>query len=139
MAPNRAFFPQRALDAWLAEAKIDFTGRDLVLRAAQRRYQVVEAARVIQEVSGQEDIYDLVGRVKSVIFLTELGAEILESSMLLGDNAYEVVTGFMGVPVGTLDDYLTENRAQSLEALATSDEDLLIKYLVDFQGQSNKG
>lgn len=139
MAPNRAFFPQRALDAWLAEAKIDFTGRDLVLRAAQRRYQVVEAARIIQEVSGQEDIYDLVGRVKSVIFLTELGAEILESSMLLGDNAYEVVTGFMGVPVGTLDDYLTENRAQSLEALATSDEDLLIKYLVDFQGQSNKG
>jgi len=139
MAPNRAFFPQRALDAWLAEAKIDFTGRELVLRAAQRRYQVVEAARIIQEVSGQEDIYDLVGRVKSVIFLTELGAEILESSMLLGDNAYEVVTGFMGVPVGTLDDYLTENRAQSLEALATSDEDLLIKYLVDFQGQSNKG
>ena len=139
MAPNRAFFPQRALDTWLAEAKIDFTGRDLVLRAAQRRYQVVEAARVIQEVSGQEDIYDLVGRVKSVIFLTELGAEILESSMLLGDNAYEVVPGFMGVPVGTLSDYLAENSAQSLEALATSDEDLLIKYLVDFQGQPNKG
>ena len=139
MAPNRAFFPQRALDAWLAEAKIDFTGRDLVLRAAQRRYQVVEAARIIQEVSGQEDIYDLVGRVKSVTFLTELGAEILESSMLLGDNAYEVVPGFMGVPMGTLDDYLAENGAQSLEALATSDEDLLIKYLVDFQGQPNKG
>jgi len=139
MAPNRAFFPQRALDAWLAEAKIDFTGRELVIRAAQRRYQVVEAARIVQEVSGQEDIYDLVGRVKSVTFLTELGAEILESSMLLGDNAYEVVPGFMGVPLGNLDDYLTENCAQCLDALATSDEDLLIKYLVDFQGQPNKG
>ena len=139
MAPNRAFFPQRALDAWLAEAKIEFTGRELVIRAAQRRYQVVEAARIIQEVSGQEDIYDLVGHVKSVTFLTELGAEILESSMLLGDNAYEVVPGFMGVPLGTLGDYLAENCAQSLEALATTDEDLLIKYLVDFQGQSNKG
>jgi hypothetical protein len=139
MAPNRAFFPQRALDAWLAEAKIEFTGRELVIRAAQRRYQVVEAARIIQEVSGQEDIYDLVGRVKSVTFLTELGAEILESSMLLGDNAYEVVPGFMGVPLGALGDYLAENCAQSLAALATTDEDLLIKYLVDFQGQSNKG
>ena len=30
MAPNRAFFPQRALDVWLAEAKIDFTGREYV-------------------------------------------------------------------------------------------------------------
>ena len=139
MAPNRAFFPQRALDAWLAEAKIDFTGRELVIRAVQRRYQVVEAARIIQEVSGQADIYELVGRVKSVIFLTELGAEILESSMLLGDNAYEVVPGFMGVPLGTLDDYLAENCAQSLEALTTTDEDLLIKYLVDIQGQPNKG
>lgn len=139
MAPNRAFFPQRALDAWLAEAKIDFTGRELVIRAAHRRYQVVEAARIIQEVSGQEDIYDLVGRVKSVTFLTELGAEILESSMLLGDNAYEVVPGFIGVPVGTLDDYLAENRALPLAARAASDEDLLIKYLVDTQGLPNKG
>lgn len=139
MPPNRAFFPQRALDVWLAEAKIDFTGRELVIRAAQRRYQVVEAARVVQEVSGQEDIYDLVGRVKSVTFLTELGAEILESSMLLGDNAYEVVPGFMGVPLGTLDDHLAENRPHSLEALTTTDEDLLIQYLVVFQGQPNKG
>jgi hypothetical protein len=139
MAPNRAFFPQRALDAWLAEAKIDFTGRELMIRAAHRRYRVVEAARIIQEVSGQEDIYDLVGRVKSVTFLTELGAEILESSMLLGDNAYEVVPGFMGVPLGTLDDYLAESRAHSLGALATTDEDLLIQYLVDFQGQLDKG
>jgi len=139
MAPNRAFFPQRALDAWLAEAKIDFTGRELVIKAVNRHYQVVEAARIVQEVSGQEDIYDLVGRVKSVTFLTELGAEILESSMLLGDNAYEVVPGFMGVPLGTLDEYLAENCDRPLEDLATSDEDLLVQYLVAFVGQPNKG
>jgi hypothetical protein len=134
MARNRVFFPQQALDVWLAEAKIDFTGRELVIKAANRRYQVIEAARVVQEVSGSEDIYDLVGRVKSVTFLTELGAEILESSMLLGENAYEVVPGFIGSPVGDLETYLAANRPSSLDALVTTDEDLLAQCLVNPKG-----
>jgi hypothetical protein len=89
---------------------------------------------VVQEVSGSEDIYDLVGRVKSVTFLTELGAEILESSMLLGENAYEVVPGFIGSPVGDLETYLAANRPSSLDALVTTDEDLLAQCLVNPKG-----
>jgi hypothetical protein len=139
MAPNRVFFPQQALDLWLAEAKIDFTGRELVLKAANRHYQVVEAARIVQEVSGSEDIYDLVGRVKSVTFLSELGAEILESSMLLGDNAYEVVPGFIGSPLGSFDEYLQENTAAPPETLAKCDEELLTEYLVNPETHPNRG
>jgi hypothetical protein len=139
MARNRVFFPQQALDMWLAESKLDFTGRELVVKGVNRRYQVIEAARVLQEVSGSEDVYDLVGRVKSVAFLTELGAEILECSMLLGDNAYEVVPGFIGSPVGGLETHLAENRPGSLDALVTTDEDLLLQCLVNPKGQPNRG
>ncbi len=139
MTPNRVFFPQQALDAWLAEAKIDFTGRELVIKAANRRYQVIEAARIVQEVSGSEDIYDLVGRVKSVAFLTELGAEILESSMLLGDNAYEVVPGFIGSPLGTFDEFLQVRSSGQARALGTCDEDLLTECLVNSEGNPNGG
>ena len=44
------------------------------------------------------------GGVKSRAFLSELGAEILEGSMIIGDNAYDVVQGF---DAGA-DDYLAK-------------------------------
>lgn len=140
MAPNRVFFPQRALDQWLAESVIDFTGRELFIKAVNRRYVLVEAARILQEVSGSEDMYDLVGRVKSVNYLTELGAELLEGSMLLGDNAYEIIPGFIGSPtanaVGPSGDHSTSETAPPS---ATTDEDMLQQYLVRGHGKPRQG
>lgn len=130
MAPNRVFFPQLPLNEWIAAGLIDFTGRELLIKAANRRYLTVEAAQIIQEVSGAEDIYDLVGRVKSVTFLTELGAEMLQNSMLLGDNAYEVIPGFLGSPTVPFATYQAETPADSLQGLLHSDEDLLVQYLL---------
>jgi hypothetical protein len=130
MAPNRVFFPQRALDQWLAEGKIDFSARELAIKAENRRYQVVEAVRVLQEVSGTEDLFDLVGKVKSVNYLTELGAELLETSMVLGENAYEVVPGFLGSPVGTFNEHRAVTAATRDGLLPKSEEALLAQYLM---------
>ena len=130
MAPNRVFFPQRALDQWLAEAKIDLSARELVIKAENRRYQVVEAVRILQEVSGTEDLFDLVGKVKSVNYLTELGAELLETSMVLGENAYEVVPGFLGSPVGTFNEHRAVITATRDDPLPKSEEALLAQYLM---------
>lgn len=130
MAPNRVFFPQRALDQWLAEGKIDFSARELVIKAENRRYHVVEAVRVLQEVSGTEDLFDLVGKVKSVNYLTELGAELLETSMVLGENAYEVVPGFLGSPVGTFNEHRAVTVATRDGLLPKSEEALLAQYLM---------
>jgi hypothetical protein len=139
MAPNRVFFPQRALDQWLADAAIDFTGRELVIKAVNRRYLLVEAARILQEVSGSEDMYDLVGRVKSVNYLTELGAELLESSMLLGDNAYEIIPGFVGSPAGGTVEVQADGLANSVESPTQREEELLIQHLVKDQGRPARG
>jgi hypothetical protein len=130
MAPNRVFFPQRALDQWLAESKIDLSAKELVIKAENRRYQVVEAVRVIQEVSGTEDLFDLVGKVKSVNYLMELGAEILETSMVLGDNAYEVVPGFLGAPVGSFKEHRAGVSTTRDDPLPKSEEALLAQYLM---------
>ncbi len=130
MAPNRVFFPQRALDQWLAEAKIDLSAKELVIKAENRRYHVVEAVRIIQEVSGTEDLFDLVGRVKSVNYLTELGAEILETSMILGENAYEVVPGFLGSPIGTFNEHRAGTPLTRDDPLPKSEEALLAQYLM---------
>jgi hypothetical protein len=102
---NRVFFPQTALDEWVSDNRVDLKGEDLLLKSEGRRYRIIEAVRVMREVTGADDPHELLGRVKTRAFLTELGAEMLESSMILGDNAYDVIQGFVGAPIGAFDDY----------------------------------
>ena len=78
---NRVFFPQAALDQWMIDGCIDLSGTELTVLAEARRYEVVEAVRVLKEVTTGEDPKNILGRVKSKKFLEELGAELLESSM----------------------------------------------------------
>jgi hypothetical protein len=128
MGPNRVFFPQQALDQWLSEAAVEVDGNLLVIKNGGRRYRLIEAVRVVAEVSGSPDLEELCGRVKSVSYLTELGAELLGDSMVMGDAAYDVVPGWMGTPVGSFAEHLAE-----LGLPPTSpgtDEELLAQYLV---------
>src|SRR5690606_21160193 len=95
---NRVFFPQLRLDQWGVEGKIDLTGTELVVLAEGRRYAIEESVRVVAEVTGANDPHKLVGKVRPKSGLDEMGAEILENSMILGDNAYDVVPGWAGTP-----------------------------------------
>jgi hypothetical protein len=128
---NRVFFPQAALDQWLSEDRVDLIGSELTIKGEGRKYHVVEAVRILQEVSGGLDEFELVGKVKSVSFLSELGAELLDTSLVMGDLAYEVVPGFAGAPIGTL----AQHRAQSVPPpaagpLPSNDEEMLAQYLM---------
>jgi hypothetical protein len=130
MMKNRVFFPQAALDEWLADDRIDLSHDELTIRAEGRRYRIIEAIRVVTEVTGTQDANEVVGKVKSRAFLGELGAELLEGSMILGDNAYDVVPGFVGAPIGTFAEHrrsIPEVPAAT-KALST-DEDLLASFL----------
>jgi hypothetical protein len=101
---NRIFFPQAALDEWIVEGTVDLQDGELTIVAAGRRYRVAEAVRVVRDVSGGGDT-ELVGRVKARTYLEQMGAEIVESSMLLGDAAYDVEPGWIGIPSTTFADY----------------------------------
>ena len=95
---NRIFFPQDALDQWIVDERIDVVGTELTVRGAGRRYRLAEALLVVREVTGAGDPHELLGRVKSKAFLEELGAELFERSMVLGDYAYDVIPGWLAVP-----------------------------------------
>jgi hypothetical protein len=133
---NRVFFPQSALDQWMVDGTVELQGNELTILAEGRRYRLTEAARILQEVTGTPDPHELVGKVKSRAYLEELGAELVESSMILGDNAYDVVPGWTGTPVGTFDEHVlsaarAKARAGRAEAFGDpkTDEDLLARFL----------
>jgi hypothetical protein len=133
MGKNRVFFPQEALDRWLLDGRVEIAGSELTIPNERRRYRLVEAVRVVSEEAGYSDPDELVGKVKTMLFLTELGAELLGDSMVLGDNAYRVVAGWLGSPIGTLE----QHRAERIELRASrvpppahgSDEELLASFL----------
>jgi hypothetical protein len=130
MGPNRVFFPQDSLDHWIGESRVDLVGNELVIKAENRRYRVVEAVRILSEVTGALELHDLVGKVKSLTFLSELGAEILENSMVLGDNAYEVMPGFMGTAIGAFNEHRAQQGVAEVEPMPKSEEALLAQYLL---------
>ncbi len=124
---NRVFFPQSALDEWAVDNRVDIKGEDLLLKELGRRYRIIEALRITREVTGADDPHELLGRVKTRAFLTELGAEILESSMILQDNAYDVDQGFVGAPIGSFADY--KKTAPAAAKDLKSDEEVLAAFL----------
>lgn len=131
---NRVFFPQAALDAWIVDGTVELTDGVLTILGEGRRYTLNEAVHVVREVSGAGDQHDLVGRAKTRAALEKLGAEIVESSMLLGDAAYDVAPGWVGTPVGAFADHVGSEarkraRVDSSGPDPTSEEDLLAQFL----------
>ena len=60
--------------------------------------QLESAVRFTAEVAEGGDAERLVGRVKTLTQVAELGGEHASASVVLGDNAYEVVEGFLASP-----------------------------------------
>jgi hypothetical protein len=136
---NRVFFPQAALDQWMVDGTVDLHQNELTILSEGRRYKLVDAVRVLRELSGGGDPHELVGRAKARAHLEQLGAEIVESSMLLGDAAYDVEPGWLGVPIGTFAEHIgSEERAKARGASTApdprSDEDILVRFLVGTSG-----
>jgi hypothetical protein len=129
---NRIFFPQSALDHWVVEGQVDLAGNQLTILGEGRRYRIAEAVHVLREVTGTPDQNDIVGKVKSRVFFEELGAEILEDSMIIGDNAYDVKTGWLGAPTSSFSEYVRsrQNSAPAFTEEAKTDEDLLARFLL---------
>lgn len=133
MGKNRVFFPQEALDRWLSEGRVEIAGNELTIPTERRRYRLVEAVRVLSEEAGHSDPDELVGKVKTMLFLTELGAELLGDSMVLGENAYRVTAGWLGSPIGTLEEHRAERQELRVSRVPPpahgSDEELLASFL----------
>ena len=129
MPPNRVFFPQAVLDGWIAEDRVDLAGEELLLKDEARKFKIIEAMHVLREVAGGGDSASLVGKVKTREQLLSMNAEVLEGSMILGDNAYDVAPGFVGEPIGAFDRDRPSNRVGPTPQ-AENDEQLLAQFLM---------
>jgi hypothetical protein len=131
---NKFFFPEAAVNEWIVAEVVDFRGGELTILGEGRRYELAEAVRVLREVAGSVDAHDLVGRVKPRAQLDKLGAEIVESSMLLGEAAYDIELGWVGTPVGSFAQHegsaaRKKSRAGRSTPAPKSDEELFVRFL----------
>jgi hypothetical protein len=92
------FVSQAMLDSWAEQGKIDFVGNVMTLLAGDgrgRSYALDPAVRFLAVVGADADPHQLLRKVKSAAQLKEMGAEAVDTSVVLGDVAYEVEQGFL--------------------------------------------
>jgi hypothetical protein len=128
MGTTRLFFPQSTLDAWLGVGAAQLAGGRLTVQPEQHQFRVLEAVRIVDEVSGAEDAYQLAGKVKPLAHVQELGAEILGDSMVLGNNAYDVVLGWV-ILSGAASDAPLQHRLDNAARRHQSEAEVLAQFL----------
>lgn len=99
MGNNRLFWPQETMDNWVVDEKATIEDDVLKIVDEGHRYQLSQAVHFVADVGDGSDPHKLVGRVKELETLTEMGAEHYMDSVLIEDSAYEVVPGFTGEPI----------------------------------------
>ncbi|MGQ0504280.1 MAG: hypothetical protein ACT4TC_03095 [Myxococcaceae bacterium] len=120
----RLFLPQPLLEEWALDERADFKDGKLVVAAEKASYPATPAMLFIQVVSG-EDEKKLLSKVKTEDQLRELGGEQMADSVLLGENAYQVVPGYVAEVAAPLP---TSGPDKGKPA---QDADLLASYLLD--------
>jgi hypothetical protein len=134
---NRLFFPQAVLDEWIVGAVVDLQDGVLTVLPEGRRFKLAEAVRIVREVTDSGDTPQLVGRAKSRQDLEQAGAEIMETSMLLGETAYDIEPGWLAVPAGPFKEHLAsaaraapkDGRQRRTGPEPKTDEELLARLL----------
>jgi hypothetical protein len=100
----RLFISQGRLDAWSSEDRVKLDADVMTLAGDGRSFRLRPAIRFLR-VSGQPsqggaaDPNELVGRVKLIDDLVKLGGEQFMESVIVGDTAYDVQSGFLGEPL----------------------------------------
>lgn len=90
----KLFLPQKTLEEWSSGEKADLQDGKLVVAETKASHAVTPAVHFVKLVSGI-DQGQLVGRVKTMSQLDQLGCEHMMDSVILGEAAYEVTPGYI--------------------------------------------
>ncbi len=97
----RLFISQDRLDSWASENKVEIAGDTLIVSELRRSFRILPAVRFLRVAGSEADPHELLGTVKDAATLEAMGADLMADSVILGDTAYEVQTGFLGEPMAT--------------------------------------
>jgi hypothetical protein len=90
----KLFLPQTTLEDWAGSDRADVHERALVLTGESVRYPVEPAVHLVALVSGPDE-HQLLKKVKTDAQLSALGAERLADSVVAGESAYDVESGYV--------------------------------------------
>ncbi|HUM09697.1 MAG TPA: hypothetical protein VLT82_01995 [Myxococcaceae bacterium] len=90
----KLFLPQTTLEDWAASGKADVHEHALVVTGESVKYPVEAAVHVMALVSGPDE-HQLLRKVKTEAQLAELGGERLADSVVAGESAYDVESGYV--------------------------------------------
>ncbi len=97
---EKVFFTQKMLDSLNEQKKIELVGNMLTILTDQKRsFSVIPAYRFIMVEGGGEDPHRLLGKVKTADEVKDLKAEVYMDSAIVGDVAYRIEPGFVGIPL----------------------------------------
>lgn len=91
---SRMFIAQATLERWVDSGNVDIQNNVVVLRNHNRAYVLEPAVRFVSVLEGAAP--QLVGKVLTEIRIVELGGELLGDSVLFGDAAFQVESGYVG-------------------------------------------
>lgn len=90
----RHFLPQTQLEEWALSDQADLKEGKLVFAADKAGFSATPAVHFQKLVTGADD-QKLLAKVKTDAQLEKLGAEHMADSVILGETAYEVATGYL--------------------------------------------
>jgi len=94
---KKIFIPQEKLEAWVSEGKMSFSDNVVTTLSGEKAsYKLIPAYKFLKLTSGSEDAPDLLGTVKTKDELRDFNPDIFLDSIIIGDLAYEVETGYIG-------------------------------------------
>jgi hypothetical protein len=91
---SRLFVSQELLDQWSGEGKVELEGNVLKLINEGRFFEIQPGVRFVKLAAG-EDRQQLNCKVKTESQMAAMGAELYMNSVLVGEDAYDVQTGFL--------------------------------------------
>ena len=95
----RLFISVERLEAWSAENRVTVDGARMTLTELGRAFDIKPAVHFLGVAGGDPDPHGLVGLVKDEEELAKMGADHMASSVIYVDTAYDVQSGFVGVPL----------------------------------------
>jgi hypothetical protein len=96
---KKIFISQKVLDALFEQNQAELSGSELtILSATKQVFKILPAFKFILLAGGDKDPHNLIGKIYTEEQLKKVNADIYMTSVLYKDTAYEVETGFLGIP-----------------------------------------